>query len=452
MAQGGNCMRNDSNMIMKSAFEDAPVGILFMKDLKIIDINKIALEQIEYEDKSELIGKDPSVLSPEFQPNGKTSIRYAEEMFTKAMRDGFNSFEWVHITKSGYNKWFNVILKKLEEDPSILIAYWQEITKQKELETRFDNFMKHLPAAVYIKNNELEYKYINDYFKKVINREDITQGEFTSFTVHDILDKETADQVDKLDNVIKEQGGVSESLINYKFKDRDERTYRNIKFVFEDVDYEKYIGGVFLDVTDLIEANKRNQKLLESLITTIQSITEARDPYTSGHEERVSSLSVAIGRKLGLSDNQLEGLRIGAMIHDIGKVHIPLEILNKPGRLTPNQLSLVRDHSEVGYKLVESLKFDWPIKDMIKHHHEKFDGSGYPDNLKGEEILLEARIICVADVMEAMSSHRPYRPAKKFSEAINELKTNKGILYDPKVVEACCELIEKNEFKLKGWR
>jgi HD-GYP domain-containing protein (c-di-GMP phosphodiesterase class II) len=158
-------------------------------------------------------------------------------------------------------------------------------------------------------------------------------------------------------------------------------------------------------------------------------------------------LCVAIGCELGFDEDRLEGLRLGATIHDIGKVYIPAEILNRPGRLTPAEYKLVKSHPEVGYDIVKEVKYPWPVGQMILQHQERMDGSGYPKSLKNEEIILEARIIAVADVVEAMSSHRPYRPALGTEKALAEITANRGKLYDATVVDSCIRLLKVNDFQ-----
>ena len=432
-------------------FEHAPVGILLMKETKIIDINKAALDLMEYQDKQELIGQNPSIFSPEYQPTGLTSQEQAVINFGLAVEHGVHQFDWVHETKTGETKWFNVILKRLVDGTALFVAYWIEITQERRFRKLFDNFMEHIPASIYIKDESLKYVYLNGEARRLNNMETKEPINTLGLSAANILDDETARIVEESDKSVLKHGGSDESILSFEAEENTKRWFRNIKFIFEDVDYKKYIGGIMSDITDLNSANMRNKKILESLITTIQKITESRDPYTSGHETRVSSLSVAIGRRLGFDEHRLEGLRIGSLIHDIGKIQVPLEILNRPGRLTGNQLQVVRDHAVVGFDLVEALEFEWPIQEMVRHHHEKYDGSGYPDGLKGTEIILEARIICVADVLEAMSSHRPYRPALPLLEAVRELTQGKGILYDPLVVDICLEIIQEGTVTLDGW-
>lgn len=187
---------------------------------------------------------------------------------------------------------------------------------------------------------------------------------------------------------------------------------------------------------------------LEQSIQTIAATLEARDPYTAGHQRRVADLATAIAREMGLPEEQVNGVHFAAMIHDLGKIHVPAEILSKPGKLSNIEFMLIQTHSQAGYDIVKDVKFPWPIADIILQHHEKLDGSGYPQGLKGEQILLEARIITVADVVEAISSHRPYRPSLGLEAAFEELKRNRGVQYDPQVVDDCIKLFHERSYKL----
>jgi len=200
-------------------------------------------------------------------------------------------------------------------------------------------------------------------------------------------------------------------------------------------------------VLDLEKSEKRLQKTMEDTIYTIGKIAETRDPYTSGHQKNVSQIAIFIAQEMKLPKDKIEGIRIASLVHDIGKISLPAEILNKPTKLSEIEYSLIKDHSQVGYDILKSIEFPWPIAQIVLQHHERLDGSGYPQGLKGEDILLEARIIGVADVVEAMSSHRPYRPAWGIDKALEEISKNKGIFYDPKVVDACLKLFKRKEFK-----
>ncbi len=210
---------------------------------------------------------------------------------------------------------------------------------------------------------------------------------------------------------------------------------------------------VFRDITrrkrteaDLRASWDRLQKALAGTIQAMRLTIEMRDPYTAGHQRRVSKLSCAIAQDMGLPQEQIEGIRMAGDIHDLGKIYVPAEILSKPGQLTDIEFSIIRTHSQVGYDILKSIEFPWPLAQIIYQHHERLDGSGYPNNLKNGEILLEARIISVADVAEAMSSHRPYRPSHGVEKALKEIAQHRGRLYDAAVVDCCLRLFREKGF------
>jgi len=195
------------------------------------------------------------------------------------------------------------------------------------------------------------------------------------------------------------------------------------------------------------------ENLRKAVSTTIQvmiSAVEARDPYTAGHQRRVADLARAIATEMGLPQDTIEGIRMAGSIHDIGKLSIPAEILSKPTKLSENEFSLIKEHARKGYEMLKDVESPWPLAEIVYQHHERMDGSGYPRNLKGDEILMEARIMAVADVVEAMASHRPYRPALGIDAALKEIEDNRGILYDADVVDVCLRLFREKGFQFQS--
>jgi putative nucleotidyltransferase with HDIG domain len=187
------------------------------------------------------------------------------------------------------------------------------------------------------------------------------------------------------------------------------------------------------------------ERLASALRATIEAMSrtmEWRDPYTAGHQKRVASISTAIARKMGLDNDTVQALYMAAMVHDIGKVAVPSEILTKPSQLTDLEMKMVQGHVESGYQILKDIPFPWPIAEMVRQHHERLDGSGYPRGLKGEEINLQARILAVADTIEAMATHRPYRPARGLSAAMDEIRAEGGVKLDERVVDAAFELMD----------
>jgi putative nucleotidyltransferase with HDIG domain len=190
-------------------------------------------------------------------------------------------------------------------------------------------------------------------------------------------------------------------------------------------------------------------KALADSIAAMSKIVEIRDPYTAGHQTRVADLSVAIARELKLPEEHVKYIRIAALIHDIGKIYIPSDILSKPGKLRDMEWQLIKIHAQGSYDILKTIEFPWPIARIAWQHHERLDGSGYPNGLNGDNILLEAKILAVADVVEAMSSYRPYRPALGIEKALGEISHNRGVLYDPDIVDVCLKLFSDNSFKLE---
>ncbi|HPR16860.1 MAG TPA: HD domain-containing protein [Candidatus Cloacimonadota bacterium] len=220
-----------------------------------------------------------------------------------------------------------------------------------------------------------------------------------------------------------------------------------------------FSGAVLLfnDITESIIAEEKLkqsfeilQKATGDIIQAMSSTSEMRDPYTAGHQKRVKELAVAIGRKMNINQEQLEGLKFAGIIHDIGKISVPSDILSKPGKINKMEFEVIKNHSQVGFDLLNKIEFPWPISRIVHQHHERMDGSGYPLGLKSDQILLEARILAVADVVEAMTSHRPYRAALGIEQALQEIADHKHDYYDPNVVDACIALFREKKFKFSA--
>jgi PAS domain S-box-containing protein/putative nucleotidyltransferase with HDIG domain len=190
------------------------------------------------------------------------------------------------------------------------------------------------------------------------------------------------------------------------------------------------------------------RKSLEDSIQAIAATVEMRDPYTSGHQKRVAELAVAIAREMGLPEERIHGLHLAGIVHDLGKISVPAEILAKPGKLTAIEFQLIQGHAQAGYEILKDIDFPWPIATIVRQHHERLDGTGYPQGLKGEDILLESRIMAVADVVEAMASHRPYRPTLGIEFALQEIERGRGTRYDPVVADACLKVFRDDRYVL----
>jgi PAS domain S-box-containing protein len=222
--------------------------------------------------------------------------------------------------------------------------------------------------------------------------------------------------------------------------------------------------GIVEKVTDIsslrraqVELNRSHERMRKTMGAVIQAISltiEKRDPYTAGHQRRVAKLCRAIATEMGLSWGRIQGLRMAAAIHDLGKINVPSSILNKPGPMSEHEMAIIRQHPQTAYEILKGLRFPWPLAETIYQHHERLDGSGYPRGLKGDAIILEARILGVADVVESIYAFRPYRPGRGPQAAREELRRGRGVLYDAKVVDICETLIYKKgfDFETKAWQ
>ena len=192
----------------------------------------------------------------------------------------------------------------------------------------------------------------------------------------------------------------------------------------------------------------QTEDVLNGVIQALSAVVESRNPYTSGHQTRVAALAGAIAGQCNLPEDRIEGLLVAGLVHDLGKIAVPFEILSKPGRLSPTEFNLIKEHPQVGFDILKDIPFSWPIADILLQHHEKLNGEGYPKGLKGENILIEAKILSVADFVETMASHHPYRPALGI-EALDEIFSQEGIFYDPRVVSSCKKLFRELEYRIK---
>jgi len=249
-------------------------------------------------------------------------------------------------------------------------------------------------------------------------------------------------------------GGISTYTLEKRYRHKNGATvWGNLTIALHrnEQGEPEYFIAVVEDISARKAAEERahsaSAALDQALLQLVQALTrsvEKRDPYTAGHHEHTSRLAAAIARRMDLPANEVEGIRLGGQIHDLGNIYVPTEILNRPGKLNDYEYALVKTHPQMGYDILKDVDLPWPVRDMILQHQERLDGSGYPHGLKGEEIGLGARIIAVADVVEAMTSHRPYRPALSLEQAVAELRRGRGLTYDARVVDACLGEIAAN--------
>ena len=327
----------------------------------------------------------------------------------------------------------------------------KEYEKHKQAEDLFKQLFLSSPNAIFIIQDG-KFKLVNPQFVKE-----------SGFSEEELLDEDSYKLVYSKDrkmlreNIIKNLKNGLSSPFEYRAINKNGQLRWALQ-VITSITYqgERAVLGNIKDISEIKQAQirlkksyQRLQKTMQDTIRVIAKVVEVKDPYTSGHQHRVSQLATSIAQELKLPPDKLEGIRISALVHDIGKISVPAEILSKPTRLNEIEYSLIKDHSQIGYDILKTIDFPWPVAQIILQHHERIDGSGYPQGLKGNKILLEARIMGVADVVEAISSHRPYRPALGIDKALEEISQNKGILYDPEVVDICIKLFKEKGFKFE---
>ncbi len=357
-------------------------------------------------------------------------------------------------------KWYDVFAYSTEK--GYFITTFNDITDRKQIEERSREQLHFLqvlidamPAPVFFKDAQSIYRGCNNAFAEIVG---MSKNDVIGKNVYEVNPKELADLYYQMDNALLTNHGSKAYELQIYFADG---TNHNV--IFHKAAYEDTAGslgglvGVIIDVTKskhfenkLAESHQRLEKNLAQTVQSLSSLAEMRDPYIAGHQVRVANIACAIASEMCLPQAAIKILRTAALVHDIGKTTIPTEILNKPGALNNIERIFIQTHAQASYEILKTIEFGYPIAEIVQQHHERLDGSGYPGGLSKCNILFASRILAVADVVEAMASHRPYRPALPLEQAIDEIEKNKGSLYDPEVVDACLSLYEHERFQLSS--
>ncbi|MDA3814312.1 MAG: response regulator [Candidatus Cloacimonetes bacterium] len=306
-----------------------------------------------------------------------------------------------------------------------------------------------VPNNIFVKDKIGKYLMVNDSVAELYNT---TPKNMIGKTDRELIKRSKIKNED-IENIIKDDlnviAGKKRVLIPEESLTLDNGKkiwFQTTKVPLDSPDVPEVLLGVSVDITALKNSYNRLQELMEETVNGLVSAVEKRDPYTAGHQRRVSLLANAIANKMNLEQSQADGLRIAAIVHDIGIIYVPSEILSKPGKLTHSEFELVKTHSQAGFEILSTINFPWPIAEIVLQHQERLNGSGYPNGLKGDDIVIEAQIIAVADVVEAIASHRPYRPSLGIDFALKEIDSQKRILFNEKVVNTCLNLFKNKEF------
>jgi PAS domain S-box-containing protein/putative nucleotidyltransferase with HDIG domain len=372
------------------------------------------------------------------------------------------TIELEYYHKDGSTRWMDLVISGLRNDQGILTGIHgvsRDITERKLAEEIISKSERRYSSTFHLIPNPMavtevttgEIVNINDAF---ICWTGYSRTELIGVSTRDIHLWVNPEDRERITGELKETGEVNGTEVMMRQKNGH---IRNVLFSARliEIDQEHYLLTLAQDITERKLAEDKLQQTLESLKkavgTTIQvlvSALETRDPYTSGHQSRVADLACAIATEMGLAEETIEGIRMAGTIHDIGKLSIPAEILTKPAKLMELEFSLVKEHAKSGYEMLKEVESPWQLAEIVYQHHERMNGTGYPRKLRGDEILIEARILAVADVVEAMASHRPYRASLGIKAALEEIEKNKGILYDNAVADACLRLFREKGYQL----
>jgi PAS domain S-box-containing protein/putative nucleotidyltransferase with HDIG domain len=441
----------------RTLFEESFDGLFITSSKgKILDMNKKGVMMFGYDTKEEILNLDLEKYVYAYPPD-------RARILSLVNTQGTAEYEVIVKKKTGEEMVTHCSLTAVRDKKGLITSYRgviRDITERKQAEQA-------------LKESEAKYRSI---FEKAIEGmyQTIPDGRFLSINpamAHMHGYESPEEMMTNVTNIGKQLYVNPEDRMRYRnllqtheIVERFEtQTYRkdgtqiwvslNAHVVKDDAGKILYFEGTAEDIAErkLAEEELKQtlEKLRKSLISTIQvmSLTiETKDPYTAGHQRRVSNLARTIAQEMGLAKDTIDNIRMAGIIHDIGKMSVPAEILSKPGKLNDIEMSLIKFHSQLGYDILKDAELPYPIAKIVLQHHERLDGSGYPEGLKGDQILLEAHILAVADVVEATASHRPYRPALGIDVALEEIEKNKGILYDTEVVEACLKLFREKGF------
>ncbi len=411
---------------------------------KMVGYSLDELKKMNFKDFSHPDELEKNLLLFERAKRGEINSYTLEKKFIR--KDG--KIFWGKITSNairdekGELKYFITIIEDINER----VRYFEDLKTQKN---RLRAIVDVLPDLIFIFDKEGRFLEYHGKTEKLLFKPEDFIGKNIKEIFKEELANKTLESIKKTINENKLTSFVYDLPCPFN---RSETCYYETRFVKYDVDKALCLIRDITEATrNFINLKKKEEELNKSfyqVINLLAKIVEMKEPYTAGHQRRTSEIAVLIAKELNLSENTIETIRIAGLVHDIGKIEIPIEILNKPTKLSLIDWDFVKKHPEIGYEILKEVDFPWNIKDVILQHHERFDGSGYPIGLKDDEILLEARILCVADSIEAMSSHRPYRPRFPKEKIVDELIKYRGSFYDPQIVDIALKLIEEGKIKI----
>lgn len=417
------------------------------ENLKILSISP-SLEKLLGYKPEEFVGRHVSTLRHIFTRESFSQVSADVSLIFQGEKVPVRIYEF--ITGDGTIKYGEVNGSAIIRNGKIagMVAVARDITERKQAEERYRSIFENAQEGIYRSTPDGKFIMANQAMARILGY-DSPEG-----LIHGVTDIDHQLYVQpgeraKTIKLIEQQNFAKDDEIQFYKKDGSKIwAYRTMQAIHDKKGRLQYLDGIIEDITHRKNSMDQLRKALGGTIRAIASMVEARDPYTAGHQRRVADMARAIAKEMNLSDEQIEGIRLAGTIHDIGKISVPAEILSSPRKLSDLEFSLIKTHAQSGYDILKDIEFPWSIARMVLEHHERMNGSGYPNGLTGDKILLESRILSVADVVEAMAMHRPYRASLGLDAALDEITKNRGRLFDPDAVDACLRLFNEKGYKI----
>jgi PAS domain S-box-containing protein/putative nucleotidyltransferase with HDIG domain len=437
----------ESEEKFRGLFETSP-DVIGQVDLELhfLMLNHMAERLFGYERATQLIGtRFLDLIDPADRPRVLGGTRKLLETGTLL------NAEYTFVRKDG-TRFPGEVSAVLTVDaagtPKAFTGTIRDITERKRMQEKLEEernrlfaILEGLPVYVYLQASDHSLRFVNRLFREHFGDPENLP---CYVTMHG-GQEEVCPTMRVLETGLPEE---------WEWTAANGRTYHLYDYPYKDIDGSSLVMEIGMDITarkkaeeSLKESYERLQASLAGTVTALSAVVESKDPYTAGHQQRVTHLACAIAREMGLSPEQIEGIGVMGYLHDIGKIAVPAEILSRPGKINEFEFNLIKQHPLSGFDILKQIAFPWPVAEAVFQHHERLDGSGYPMGLTADQIILEARVLAVADVVEAMASHRPYRPAVGIELALKEITQNKGKLYDPEAVEACVRLFNEKGYE-----
>jgi len=426
------------------------IMVVISRDERIQLMNRKGCELTGYDEK-DVLGKN---WFDTFIPSDRRDeVRAAFRRMVQGDIEPLEYFENPIKTRAGEVRiisWHNTVLRNEKGEITETLSSGEDITRRREAEEHYRDLFENAEEGIFQTSFEGKLLHVNPSYARMLGFE---SPQDLMSSVKNITELYPNPEKRRLMlERIKKSGSIKGYEVQLRRRDGQKIWVSSTARMARD-SKGAYLEGMLEDITKRKQAEKELRKTMQRLrgamegaIHAVAMTVEAKDPYTAGHQQHVAELSRQIAREMGLPKGEVEGIYLAGMIHDLGKISVPTEFLAKPGKLTDFEYSLIKTHAEAGYRILKDIDFPWPVADIIHQHHERLDGSGYPRGLKADSILRQTKIISVADVVEAMTFHRPYRPGFGLKLAMEEIRRNKEKLYDTEVVDACLAIFDKGDF------